>query len=152
MVGASARVNEPQNKMTPSEGTPKLGRAPLGLTWPRVLLAGFFTFAGAMHFVKPELYATIIPPWLSNAPLLVALSGAFEILGGLGVLHPLTRRLAGWGLIVLLIAVFPANVQMLRLAYVFNASALWKAALWFRLPLQLPMLWWVWRAAARPAR
>ncbi len=104
-----------------------------------------------MHFVKPELYAAIIPPWLPNAPLLVALSGAFEILGGLGVLAPRTRRAAGWGLIALLIAVFPANVQMLHLAYVFNASTLWKAALWFRLPLQLPMIWWVWRVAARRA-
>ncbi|HLB08199.1 MAG TPA: hypothetical protein VK617_01595 [Gemmatimonadaceae bacterium] len=136
--------------MTSAEGAPKQVQIGLGLTWPRVLLAGFFTFAGVMHFVRPELYAAIVPPWLPNAPLLVALSGAFEILGGLGVLSPRTRRAAGWGLIALLIAVFPANIQMLHLAYVFNASALWKAALWFRLPLQLPMLWWVWRAAARP--
>ncbi len=138
--------------MTRAAGTRKLGPGSLGLTRPRVLLAGFFTFAGVMHFVKPELYAAIIPPWLPNAPLLVALSGVFEMLGGLGVLHPITRRLAGWGLIALLIAVFPANVQMLHLAYVYQASALWKAALWFRLPLQLPLLWWVWRVAARSAR
>lgn len=105
-----------------------------------------------MHFVKPELYAAIIPPWMPNPPLLVVISGAFEILGGLGVLHPATRRLAGWGLIALLIAVFPANIQMLRLAYMFNASALWKALLWFRLPLQLPMIWWVWEAALRRPR
>ena len=137
--------------MTSAEGAPKQGPVGLDLTWPRVLLAAFFTVAGVMHFVKPELYAAIVPPWLPNAPLLVALSGAFEILGGLGVLPPRTRRVAGWGLIALLIAVFPANVQMLRLAYVFNASALWKAALWFRLPLQLPVLWWVWRVAARRA-
>jgi len=104
--------------MTPSEGTPKLGLTRLGLTWPRVLLAGFFIFAGVMHFVQPELYAAIVPPWLPNAPLLVALSGAFEILGGLGVLHPVTRRLAGWELIALLIAVFPANVQMLHLSLI----------------------------------
>jgi uncharacterized membrane protein len=138
--------------MTHSEETPKLGPSSPGLHWPRVVLAGFFTFAGVMHFVKPELYAAIVPPWLPNAPLLVTLSGAFEILGGLGVLPPVTRRAAGWGLIALLIAVFPANVQMLRMAYVYNASALWKAALWFRLPLQLPMLWWVWQVAARRAK
>ena len=137
--------------MTSTQGAPKQGPPSLGLTWPRVLLAGFFTLAGVMHFVKPELYAAIVPPWLPNAPLLVALSGAFEILGGLGVLSQRTRRVAGWGLIALLIAVFPANIQMLHLAYVFNASAPWKAALWFRLPLQLPMLWWVWRVAARRA-
>lgn len=143
-------ANEPVISMTSAEGAPKQGTTGLGLTWPRVLLAGFFAFAGVMHFVKPELYAAIIPPWLPNAPLLVALSGAFEILGGLGVLAPRTRRAAGWGLIALLIAVFPANVQMLHLAYVFNASTLWKAALWFRLPLQLPLIWWVWEMAARP--
>ena len=135
--------------MTSADGAPKQGPTSLGPTWPRVLLAGFFTVAGTMHFVRPELYVAIVPPWLPNAPLLVALSGAFEILGGLGVLPPLTRRVAGWGLIALLIAVFPANIQMLHLAYVFNASMLWKAVLWFRLPLQLPMLWWVWRVAAR---
>ena len=113
-------ANEPVISMTSAEGAPRQGTTRLGLTWPRVLLAGFFTFAGVMHFVKPEPYAAIIPPWLPNAPLLVALSGAFEILGGLGVLAPRTRRAAGWGLIALLIAVFPANVQMLHLAYVFK--------------------------------
>lgn len=104
-----------------------------------------------MHFVQPVLYAAIVPPWLPNAPLLVLISGICEILGGLGVLHPRTQRLAGWGLIALLIAVFPANVHMLRLAYVNDSTTLWKAALWLRLPLQLPVLWWVWRSAARPA-
>ena len=103
-----------------------------------------------MHFVKPGLYEAIVPRWLPDAPLMVLVSGIFEILGGLGVLPPRTRRLAGWGLIALLIAVFPANVQMLHLAYVNHASTFWKTALWIRLPLQLPILWWVWRAAARP--
>jgi uncharacterized membrane protein len=137
--------------MRSGEATPKRLAGSLGLTWPRLLLAVFFVIAGVMHFVKPELYAAIVPPWLPNAPLLVALSGGFEIVGGVGVLSPFTRRVAGWGLIALLIAVFPANVQMLHLAYVFNASILWKAALWFRLPLQLPVIWWVWRVAARRA-
>lgn len=109
----------------------------------------FFSFAGVMHFVKPELYAAIVPTWLPNAPLLVLIGGVGEILGGIGVLHPRTRRLAGWGLIALLIAVFPANVHMLQLSYTNHATTLWKAALWFRLPLQLPLLWWVWRSAAR---
>ena len=105
-----------------------------------------------MHFVRPGDYAAIVPHWLPHAPLFVIISGVCEILGGLGVLLPLTRRLAGWGLIALLLAVFPANVQMLQLGYANHASALWKAALWLRLPLQLLLLWWVWRAAARPSR
>jgi uncharacterized membrane protein len=136
--------------MTHAEGIPKRVASELGLTWPRVLLAFFFCIAGAMHFVAPGAYVLIVPLWLPNPPLLVVISGVCEILGGLGVLLPATRRLAGWGLIALLIAVYPANIHMLRLAYQSDASALWKAALWLRLPLQLPVLWWVWRSAARP--
>jgi uncharacterized membrane protein len=105
-----------------------------------------------MHFVAPAPYIAIVPPWLPNAPLLVVVSGVCEILGGLGVLLPQTRRLAGWGLIALLVAVFPANIHMLQLAYTNEGTTLWKAALWLRLPLQLLMLWWVWRAAARSTR
>jgi len=103
-----------------------------------------------MHFVVPAAYASIVPSWLPNAPLLVVISGVCEILGGLGVLLPATRRVAGWGLIALLIAVYPANIHMLRLAYENDATTLWKAALWFRLPFQLPVMWWAWRSAARP--
>ncbi|MDQ2767837.1 MAG: DoxX family protein [Gemmatimonadota bacterium] len=136
--------------MTHAEEIPKKALSVLGLTWPRILLAIFFSFAGAMHFVIPAAYVAIVPPWLPNAPLLVFVSGVFEILGGLGVLLPATRRLAGWGLIALLLAVYPANIHMLRLAYENDATMLWKAALWLRLPLQLPVLWWVWRSAARP--
>ena len=105
-----------------------------------------------MHFVAPARYIAIVPPGLPHAPLLVIFSGVGEILGGLGVLLPQTRRLAGWGLIALLIAVFPANIHMLELAYGNDGTTLWKAVLWFRLPTQLLMLWWVWRAAARATR
>ena len=128
---------------------PKDASDRLGLTWPLTLLACFFVVAGLMHLLRPELYQAIVPPWLPNAPLLVFVSGICEIMGGVGVLHPATRRVAGWGLIALLVAVFPANVHMLRLGYMNHASALWKAALWLRLPLQIPLLWWTWRAAAR---
>ena len=124
----------------------------LGLTPSQLLLAALFAFAGVMHFVAPARYIAIVPSRLPNAPLLVIISGICEILGGLGVLLPQTRRLAGWGLIALLIAVFPANIHMLQLAYANDGTTLWKAVLWFRLPLQLLRLWWVWRAAARPTR
>lgn len=126
-------------------------RSRLGITPSRACLAAFFSIAGIMHFVAPDQYAAIVPTWLPNARLLVAISGVCEILGGLGVLLPGTRRLAGWGLIALLLAVFPANLHMLQLGYTNHAPAYWKAALWLRLPLQLLLLWWVWRAAARRA-
>ncbi len=135
-----------------AEEVSKYARSGLGLTPSRLLLAALFSFAGTMHFVAPTPYIAIVPSWLPDAPLLVIVSGVCEILGGLGVLLPQTRRLAGWGLIALLFAVFPANIHMLQLAYANDGTTLWKAALWFRLPLQLLMLWWVWRAAARPKR
>ena len=137
--------------MSHAEGKPKPLPYELGLTRSRVMLAALFSVAGLMHFIRPDLYVAIVPRWLPNAPLLVLASGVAEIAGGLGVLLPATRRAAGWGLIALLIAVFPANVEMLHLAYTQHASPAWKGALWLRLPLQLPLLWWAWRAAARNA-
>ena len=127
-------------------------------TFFRGLLAVFFIGAGANHFRDVEFYQTMMPPWLPwHLPLIYA-SGVAEILGGLGVLLPATRRLAGWGLIVLLLAIFPANLH-LALHHVsvpgLNIPA-W--VLWARLPFQAVFIAWVWwtalapdRAAARPA-
>ena len=66
----------------------------------------------------------------------------FEILGGLGLLRPQPGALAGWGLLALLVAVFPANVYMALIHEQLHIPG-WVA--WGRLPLQLPLLWWVWR-------
>ena len=77
------------------------------------------------------------------------LSGAAEIAGGVGVLVRSTRVAAGWGLIALLLAVFPANVHMLQMALQSNTTLWYRAALWLRLPLQALLIWWVWRAAVR---
>ena len=121
----------------------------LRMSWPIALLALLFVAAGVLHFVLPRPYERIVPAWLPNAALLVKLSGVAEILGGLGLLIPVTRQAAGWGLILLLLSVFPANVEMLRLARATHASRLWQAGLWLRLPLQALLIWWVWRSAAR---
>ena len=113
------------------------------------ITAGFFAFAGIMHFVIPMVYVSIMPAWLPTwlpSPLmLVYISGIFEILGGAALLVPSARTAAAIGLILLLVAVFPANVEMLRLAQARGASALFIAACWFRLPLQPLLIWWVWR-------
>lgn len=104
-----------------------------------------FILAGALHFVRPRMYEAIVPPYLPNAHALVVTSGAFEILGGIGVLIPATRGAAGWGLIALLIAVFPANLYMVSDGARFRSVApAW--ALWARLPLQVLLIWWVYRA------
>jgi uncharacterized membrane protein len=108
-----------------------------------VALALFFTAAGINHFLHPAVYARIVPPWLPASTLLVRVSGIFEILGGIGVLVPNTRRFSGAGLIALLVAVFPANVQMAQHPDLY-ADIATATALYIRLPLQVVLIAWVW--------
>lgn len=112
------------------------------MTSGRWLLGVGFIIAGGMHFVATPVYMKIVPPILPGPRLLVQISGAAEILGGVGVLLPLTKRAAAWGLVALLLAVLPANVSMAA------DHALWPAIpewlLWARLPLQIPLLIWAW--------
>ena len=101
-----------------------------------------FIVAGVLHFVKPQTYEAIMPPYVPNPKALVAISGAFEILGGLGVMPKQTRAAAGWGLIALLLAVFPANLYMATDHEKFASIA--PAWLWYgRLPLQALLMYWV---------
>ena len=113
----------------------------------RLLLAGIFAFAGVMHFIISASYVGIMPPWLPWHRELVYLSGVLEIAGGVGLLIPRIRRAAGIGLVLLLIAVWPANLQMLLNARAASAPAWYQTLLWLRLPLQLVLVWWVWRAS-----
>jgi uncharacterized membrane protein len=109
----------------------------------RILLALFFIAAGVMHFVLPELYLQIMPPYLPYHLELVYVSGVFEILGGAGLLVRPLRAVAGYGLLALLVAVFPANVQMAVDTVGGQPGSVrsWVAVL--RLPLQVPLLLWV---------
>jgi uncharacterized membrane protein len=118
--------------------------------WPKrialLLLTLFFVYAGVSHFTRPEPFEAIVPRWLPAPLLLVYVSGVVEILGGLGVLLPLTRALAGWGLVALLVAVFPANLQMAVDAERWAADGIPSWALYVRLPLQLVLIVWAWWA------
>ncbi len=114
-----------------------------------LILASIFVAAGALHFVIPSSYARIMPGWLPAHTELVFVSGAFEILGGIGLLIPALRATAGWGLIALLIAVFPANIQMLQSAIAHGQSLPWRLALIARLPLQPLLIYWVYQSAVR---
>src|SRR5437868_2924630 len=78
----------------------------------RGVAAAVFIAAGVNHFVKPEFYRAIVPPGFPAPAELVAFSGVAEVAGGVGLLVGRLRRAAGWGLIALLVAVFPANVFM----------------------------------------
>ena len=109
----------------------------------RVLMGGLYIVAGAAHFVFTPAYERIIPPYLPTHHALALLSGAAEIAGGLGVLIPGRRRAAAWGLVCLLVAVFPANLWMAQHPELFPGVPQW--ALWLRLPLQLPLIWWAWK-------
>ena len=112
----------------------------------RALLALFFIVAGCLHFVFPANYMRVMPPWLPAHLSLVLVSGGFEILGGIGVLLPRVRRIAGIGLILLSLAVLPANVQMWLNAQAAGSALGWQVVLLLRLPLQLLLIYWIWRA------
>jgi len=112
----------------------------------RAALAAFFSLVGTMHFVRPRPYESIVPPLFPKRES-VAISGVAEVIGGLAVLHPATRRAGRWWLIALLLAVFPANVWMaLSPEKVPGAGKIPRWALWARLPLQPLAMLWVWRA------
>ena len=121
------------------------------MTIGRVLLAAFFLVGGVMHFVLLDAYARVMPPWLGWHAEVVAISGVCEIAGGVGVLVSRVRRPAGLGLIVLSIAVLPANVQMLLNGLADSRPAWQIALLVVRLPLQAALIWWIWRVAVRNA-
>lgn len=122
------------------------------MTTSQRALAGFFTFAGVMHFVIPKTYEAIVPEWIPISPReAVVWSGVAEIAGGLAVVLPSTRSLARWWLIGVLIAVYPANVHMAvnpEQIEGLDPERIPRLALWGRLPLQLGAIWWVWRATA----
>jgi uncharacterized membrane protein len=102
----------------------------------RALLALFFIGGGTLHFTNTSFYLTIMPAFLPHPRTLVYVSGAFEILGGIGVLVPACRRAAGYGLIALLIAVFPANIKMFA-DHLHEGFSFVAIALFLRLPLQI---------------
>jgi uncharacterized membrane protein len=111
----------------------------------RLLLAVFFVVAGANHFVKPQLYLGIMPTWLPMPVLVNRICGCAEILGGAGLLIPPLRIAAGWGLIALLVAVYPANLYAAALGHMPGLSFS-PLTLWLRLPFQAVFVagvWWV---------
>lgn len=117
-------------------------------TFSVYLLGLLFIAAGVLHFLRPGGYARIIPPYLPYPLALVYISGVAEIVGGVGLLVPALRPWAGIWLVLLLVAVFPANVYM---AVAPERAGLGVAPvwLWLRLPLQLVLIVWVmWAARA----
>lgn len=114
----------------------------------RVVFGILFVGMGVTHFLREDLFLRIMPPYLPAPTVLNRVAGFFEILGGLGVQmpDPLIRRVAGWGCVALLLAVYVVNIDMalhgspLRDGTVVPGGSL---TLWLRLPLQFVMMWMV---------
>ncbi|NNM45509.1 DoxX family protein [Knoellia koreensis] len=119
-------------------------------------LAALFATSGTTHLVKPEVFEPLVPKSLPRRREIVYLSGVAELVCAAGLVHPRTRRYAGWASAALLVAVAPGNVQM-SANYGKRAqrrqdtsSRVAFAATLARLPLQLPLIRTALKASRRP--
>ncbi|HEV7347298.1 DoxX family protein [Telluribacter sp.] len=106
------------------------------------LMGTIYVVAGLLHFIKPKFYLQIMPPYVPAHNLMVVLSGIAEVLLGLGLFFPATRTWAAWGIILLLVAIFPANLFM---AYAPKFQDISPFIRWGRLPLQFVLIWWAYQ-------
>jgi uncharacterized membrane protein len=110
-------------------------------------MAVLYVVAGILHFAATENYLEIMPPWLPYHTALVYISGICEILFGCMLMPPASRRFAAWGIIALLVAVFPANIQMTINYEHTHSPHLWLSIL--RLPIQAVLIWWALQFAGK---
>lgn len=106
------------------------------------IMATLYILAGINHFRNPKMYLRIMPDYIPWHLPVVYISGIIEIFLGILLMFPATRIWGAWGIIVLLILVFPANIQMAIDFYARKNPYLWIALL--RLPLQIVLIWWAW--------
>ena len=121
-----------------------------GSCWARAspyFFAGLLAVTGSLHFIVPKPYADIVPDQLPAPYALVYASGVAELLCALGLAVPRTRRPAAWATALLLVAVFPANVQMALDAG--DRSEAYRWGTYARLPLQVPLVLWAVAIARR---
>jgi uncharacterized membrane protein len=126
--------------------------APRSLVVLRSALAVVMIGIGVLHFAAADLFVQIVPPTFPAHYALVWTSGAIEIALGVALLAPATRRLAGFGLVALYVAVFPANIYMAVANVRVQGLPHWipqpsAGALWARLPLQIVFIAWALRAS-----
>jgi uncharacterized membrane protein len=111
------------------------------------LMGFFYIIAGTLHFIIPDSYVKMMPSYIPYHLELVYLSGLFEILLGIFILIPKYSKYAAWGIILLLIAVFPANINMainhIIPSFMENLSyKMQQIILWIRLPMQGVLILW----------
>lgn len=110
------------------------------LPWHLYLMGSIYVLAGWNHFQNPRLYLRIIPSYLPNPKLLNNLAGIAEVILGIGLCIPMFSIFSAWGIMALLIAVFPANLFMFTDKKA--AMGLPRIFLLVRLPLQIMLLFW----------
>ncbi|MEE9414444.1 MAG: hypothetical protein V3V01_04100 [Acidimicrobiales bacterium] len=123
----------------------------------RLLASAVFAGTGVAHFAKPDFFEAVVPDWFPTKSLANQVSGAAEIAFGLGLAIPATRRASGWGLLALVAAVFPANIDMAlnRVDIRKNSSGKYErypgevpdARNWIRLPFQAGFAALIWKGA-----
>ena len=127
----------------PGEISTETNKLNLKKSIARLVLALIFAIAGILHFTHTHKFVQIVPPFIPVPEAMVYISGVCEILGAVGLLISRYSRLAAFGLVLLLIAVFPANVYMavknIQLGGIMNNPVLQ----WVRLPFQGVLIWWV---------
>ena len=124
--------------------TPLMNRTKRVLLW---LMAGFYVVGGFNHLMNPDFYVAIVPPGLPSPEWLNVVAGLAEIVLGVFLLEPRVRALAAWGIIALLIAIFPANVYVatVNLGLPDGTPGTGNALLnWVRLPFQGLFVAWAW--------
>ena len=112
-----------------------------------LVLCSFYIVAGINHFWDPKAYYDLIPPYFPDHSLLNILSGAFEIIAGILMIIPVTRKPSAYLIIAILIAFIPAHIYLIQMKGCVSKKicvAEWIA--WVRLfPLQFILMWWAWK-------
>ncbi len=111
-----------------------------------------FLFAGVNHFTAPDRFAAMVPPFLPEPDAMVAISGVAELAGAIGLMIPKTRKLAGVGLIALLLAIFPANLYVAIAGKSVDGLPDARWYYWIRLPFQFVYIAWIRWCALAPAK
>jgi uncharacterized membrane protein len=113
-----------------------------------ITLIGFYLFAGINHFINPEFYLPLIPPYLPNHEMINWLAGIAEIVLAIGMIFPTTRRISAYGIIAMLIAFIPSHVYMIQLDSCITDDFCFDPLVgWVRLvvihPILLLWAWWL---------
>ena len=111
--------------------------------------AALFIFTGISHFTLADGMVQMLPAWVPGRYFIIYITGVLEILLGLGVFWQSTRRGAGVLTLLFLVCIFPSNVYAALNAVDFGGNVNGPSYLFFRVPLQLFLLWWVWFMAVR---